>query len=885
MSSTGRGPAAGRGRSRLRLVTGPPSGSPDPRSGGDDLLDPSVRRFSGRDPERGPERATPGRRPAPRGSGAPPARREPPRRRPEPDGHDPDTEYWYAEGREAHEAVVEEYVDDPQGDLDAPSSRRSGTGPTARERRTGAGRTGATGRTGAGTARSGRTGAGQPGSSRTRAGRAAEGRDVADRTAAGRGARPTAPRGGTSRGATANPRSDTSRTSRATPHGATPRVGTARGGTTARTGTTRGGTARAGAQRGTGVARNPTRGTASRAEPVRVHPARRAQPARGGPPRARAGAARRGLGGAAARTPRPFVLASPRRRVRVAVVLMVAVLVVIAARLAQLQGFASSTYAEQAEQQRLRKSVLPADRGMITDRHGDRLAQDIEQRAVYADPLLMTPGQISDAARRLAPVLGKSENELRSSMTSNEKARFVYLGRGLDRSVGDEVTELDLHGIGVLEERGRWYSLRTLGANFVGFTNYGDNDAIVGRAGLELAYDSVLRGTDGRRQIEADPSGREIPSAQSMEKEPLDGSTLRLTIDNDIQWQAQRELAEAVRTSEADGGTIVVMKPRTGELLAMADAPQFDPNNITERDMDAIGNRSTGQAFEPGSVNKVITMAAALDRGLIDAMTPITVPPSIERGRYTITDSEKHGTEHLTAAGVLARSSNIGTVLVAEKVGKQPLEEMMRAFGLGAVTELDFPGETAGALTSASQWSESQAATIAYGQGMSATALQMASVYATVANGGMRVAPRLVDAVIKPDGEVQETSHAPERRVVSPETAATLTRMLEAVATEEGTAPLAEVAGYRVAGKTGTATRYDPVSHRYDGYVSSFVGFAPADDPQVVVEVVLDNPRTVYYGGQVAAPVFAEVMKFALTTLGVPPPGTRPDQLDLDLDR
>ncbi|MEX5632216.1 peptidoglycan D,D-transpeptidase FtsI family protein [Parafrankia sp. FMc2] len=875
MSSTGRGPAAGRGRSRLRLVTGPPAGSPDPRSGGDDLLDPSVRRFSGRDPERGPERATPGRRPAPRGSGAPPARREPPRRRPEPDGHDPATEYWYPEDPEAYEAVVEEYVDDPQSDLRAPASRRSGTGPTARERRTGAGRTGA------GAARSGRTGAGQPGSSRTRAGRTAEGRDGTDRTAAGRAARPTASRGGTSRGATANPRTDTSRV---TPHGATARAGTTRA-STPRAGTTRAGTARAGTQRGAAVPRNPTRSTASRTEPVRVQPARRARSSRGGPPRGRAGAARRGLGGAAGRTPRPFVLASPRRRVRVAVVLMVAVLVVIAARLAQLQGFASSTYAEQAEQQLRRKSVLPADRGMITDRHGGRLAQDIEQRAVYADPLLMTPSQISDAARRLAPVVGRSENELRSLMTSNAKERFVYLGRGLDRSVGDEVTELDLYGIGVLEERGRWYSLRTLGANFVGFANYGDNDTIVGRAGLEQAYDSVLRGTDGRRQIEADPSGREIPSAQNMEKEPLDGSTLRLTIDNDIQWQAQRELAEAVRTYEADGGTIVVMKPRTGELLAMADAPQFDPNNITERDLDAIGNRSTGQAFEPGSVNKVITMAAALDRGLIDAMTPITVPPSIERGRYTITDSEPHGTEHLTAAGVLARSSNIGTVLIAEKVGNQRLEEMMRAFGLGAVTELDFPGETAGALTSASQWSESQAATIAYGQGMSATALQMASVYATVANGGMRVAPRLVDAVITPDGEVQETAHEPERRVVSPETAATLTRMLEEVATEDGTAPLAEVAGYRVAGKTGTATRYDPVSERYDGYVSSFVGFAPADDPQVVVEVVLDNPRTGYYGGQVAAPVFAEVMKFALTTLGVPPPGTRPDSLVLDLDR
>ncbi|OAA28658.1 peptidoglycan synthetase FtsI [Frankia sp. EI5c] len=570
-----------------------------------------------------------------------------------------------------------------------------------------------------------------------------------------------------------------------------------------------------------------------------------------------------------------------------AIVLMIATLVVLAGRLAQLQGFASSNYAEQAHDQLRRKSVLPADRGMIIDRHGDRLAKDVENRAVYVDPLLMvSDAQVTAAARSLAPILGRSENELRKLMTPKDpQVRFVYLGRGLDKAVGDEVDKLDLTGIGVLEERGRWYPKLTLGANFVGFTTRDREDNLKGSGGLEFAYDSVLRGTDGRRQIEADPSGREIPSAQSMEKEPIDGSTLRLTIDNDVQWQAQIEIAEAVRASEADGGTIVVMKPKTGELLAMADAPQFDPNNITDRDQDAIGNRSTGQAFEPGSVNKVITMAAALDRNLIDAMTPITVPSSIERGGVTINDSEPHGIEQLTAAGVLARSSNIGTVLVAEKVGNSTLEEMMRAFGLGQVTELDFPGESAGILPPASQWSGSQAATIAYGQGTSATAVQMASVYATVANGGMRVAPRLVDAIIRPDGVVEETARAPERRVISPETATTLTRMLEAVATDEGTAPLAEVAGYRVAGKTGTAKRYDAVSGRYDGYISSFIGFAPADDPQVVVEVVLDHPQKGgYYGGQIAAPVFAKVMSFALTSLGVPPPGTQPERLILSLD-
>ncbi|CAI7977952.1 cell division protein FtsI (penicillin-binding protein 3) [Frankia sp. Hr75.2] len=794
MSQTTRGPSSGRGRNRLRLVTNPQPGSPDARSArhdGDDLLDPSVRRFSGRDPDGGRGRVTP----PPRGGD---------RRR---------------DDRDDRDELDEQTWDDDAAEATERAARRPRPAAAGRERR-------------AATARAGRS----------------------------------SPRVSPLRSAAAGS---------ATPREQLRRDQAARA-TSARTTSARGAAGR----------RNPTRGAASRTTSGRIPPVRRPHPSSGGAGRNRATSIRRGLGGTPPRPSRPFVLASPRRRVRVSVVLMIAVLVVIAGRLAQLQGFASSNYAEQAEQQRLRKSVLPADRGMITDRHGDALAQDVERRAVYADPWLMNEAQVVDAARKLAPLLGESENTLRKSMTSNDpQVRFVYLGRRLDRAVGDEVDKLGLRGIGVLPERGRWYPSLTLGANFVGFTKLGENDAIVGAGGLELAYDSVLRGTDGRRQIEADPSGREIPSAQSVEKDPVSGSTLRLTIDNYIQWDAQSAIAEAVRTSEADGGTIVVMNPKTGDLLAMADAPQFDPNNITSRDIDAIGNRSTGQAFEPGSVNKVITMAAALDRNLIETTTPITVPPSIERGGVTITDSEPHGTEHLTAAGVLARSSNIGTVLVAERVGNDNLEQMMRAFGLGKATEVDFPGEAAGILPPAADWSGSQAATIAYGQGTSATALQMASVYATVANGGMRVAPRLVDAITGPDGVTRPTPRAPERRVVSPETASTLTRMLEAVATTQGTAPAAEVAGYRVAGKTGTAKRYDPVNGGYDGYVSTFIGFAPADDPQVVVEVVLDHPRKGFYGGEVAAPVFKRVMSFALTTLGVPPPGTRPEPLVLDLDR
>ncbi|WP_163551752.1 peptidoglycan D,D-transpeptidase FtsI family protein [Candidatus Frankia alpina] len=596
-----------------------------------------------------------------------------------------------------------------------------------------------------------------------------------------------------------------------------------------------------------------------------------------------------GRAGGGRRPPRPPVrrnyrLGSPRRRLRVTIVFMCVLLGVLALRLTQLQGFSASTYAAQAEAERLRTIVLPAVRGAITDRSGHTLAQHVELRAVYANPTNVK--DIGATARKLAPVLDDSIAELTRRLTDPTRhIKFVYLARRLTPDIAKKVSALQLRGIGITEERGRTYPAGPLAANVVGFMRYGDGDVLEGGGGLELKYDKVLRGTDGKRRLEANPEGIEIPSGQSRQLDPVPGSALRLTLDRDIQWNAQQAIADAVRSSEADGGTVVVMDPRTGDILAMADAPQFDPNNITPRDQSALGNRSTRDAYEPGSVNKVITMAAALDRGLITSETPLTIPPSIVRGGVRIEDSEKHGVEHLTTAGVLARSSNIGTVEVSERVGRPAMEQALRAFGLGAKTGLHFPGEGTGLLPTAKDWSGSQAATISYGQGMSATALQMASVYATVANGGVRVTPRLVDAVTGPDGTVQVTPHLPGQRVISAQTASTLSRMLEAVATNEGTAPLAEISGYRVAGKTGTASRPDPVHGGYQGYVSSFIGFAPADDPKVVVEVVLDDPKKGYFGGQVAAPVFQGVMSFALTTLGVPQPTTKPSPLLLDLDK
>uniref|UniRef100_UPI001EF66E7C peptidoglycan D,D-transpeptidase FtsI family protein n=2 Tax=Frankia sp. Cj3 TaxID=2880976 RepID=UPI001EF66E7C len=575
----------------------------------------------------------------------------------------------------------------------------------------------------------------------------------------------------------------------------------------------------------------------------------------------------------------PLRLGSPRRRLRAAVVILCLLLIVLAGRLTQLQAFQASTYARRAEQERLHIAALPAVRGVITDRGGAVLAQDVDARSVYADPRNITDARA--VANLLAPILQVPADALVAKFRSS--GRFVYLARGLDPAVGATVTKLQLAGIGVLEERRRLYPSGSLASNVVGFTTVGDNDVLVGGGGIEGAYDRVLRGIDGARRVEMDPAGRPIPSAASRESDPVPGSSVRLTLDRDIQWAAQGAIADAVRATQADGGSVVVMVPGSGDILAMADAPDYDPNKIASADPSTLKNRATQDVYEPGSVNKVITMAAAIDRGLISPETPVTVPSSMRIAGQTFMDAEPHGVEHLTAAGVLARSSNLGTIQIASRIGSANLETALRAFGLGSKTGLRFPGESAGILKPSSAWDPQQAATISYGQGMSATAIQMASVYATIANGGVRVAPRLVESTTSPDGAVHTTPRDPGTRVVAASTATTISQMLEAVATDSGTAPLAAIDGYRVAGKTGTAQRLGPSGH-YSGYVASFVGFAPADQPRVVVEVVLDNPRDGHFGGTVAAPVFQKVMTFALATLAVPPPGTTAPRFVLDRD-
>ncbi|MGE5762569.1 MAG: peptidoglycan D,D-transpeptidase FtsI family protein [Mycobacterium leprae] len=572
--------------------------------------------------------------------------------------------------------------------------------------------------------------------------------------------------------------------------------------------------------------------------------------------------------------PGPLRLASPARRLRLVLAAVVVVVVAFVARLVQLQALDASTYARAAEKQRLRTIDLPAVRGQITDRNGVPFATSVDARAVYADPVEVNG--VEETAARLAPLLGVPAAELRAKLSGTPR-RFVYLARARSPEVGRQVTALRLPGIGTEPESRRTYPAGSLAANVVGFIGTDGH----GLAGFEHAADQRLAGVDGHKTIEFGRNGPQIPIGVDDERAPVPGATLVLTLDRDIQWMAQRALEDQVVATGAENGTVVVMDPRTGELLALATAPTFDPNAPLRAPADARGNRALSEVYEPGSTNKVITAAAALEGGAVTPETPFVIPPTLTLAGKTFHDAEEHGVEHLTFAGVLAKSSNIGTVLASQRVGKERLYATMRAFGFGDPPGLGLPGESRGILPPPGTWSRTQQYTISFGQGVSMSALHIASVYATIANGGVRVAPTLVRGWVEPEGGFAPAPAAETRRVLGATTARQLRDMLEAVTSDEGTAPAARIPGYRVAGKTGTSQRVDSECRCYRGYTASFVGFAPADKPALLVEVVLQNPKNGHFGGVVAAPVFHDVMTFALKTRAVPPTGTRSPTLPL----
>jgi cell division protein FtsI (penicillin-binding protein 3) len=560
---------------------------------------------------------------------------------------------------------------------------------------------------------------------------------------------------------------------------------------------------------------------------------------------------------------------------------LLAVAVVFAGRLVQVQGFDAAAYADQAKDIRLQRIVLPAERGSIIDRHGVELAASVETYRVAFDPLVLhTEGKTEEAAVTLAPLLGVPEFELREQLARTDK-RYVVVAKDVPpdayREVRAAARSQDIPGIvGELEDR-RTYPAGDLAGSVVGYVDFEGR----GSAGIELSQDDVLAGTDGL-QVYEQASGRTIPAAAGQQRDPLPGRDVQLTLDRDIQYAAQQAITDAVAASGAVSGNVIVMRPN-GEILALATAPSVDPNDVGATPEDQRGNPAVSEVYEPGSTAKVITAAAGIDTNAFTPETVFSITDSLGRAGETFNDSSSHAGESLTLAGVIAKSSNIGTILASELMPTQTLEEYHRRFGIGEQTKLGLQGESRGILPALEQWTGSQRYTIPFGQGYSVNSIQMASVYATIANGGVRVQPHLVKGYRATDGTVEAVATPRSTRVVSEETARTVAAVLEGVTGPEGTAKQVAIDGYRIAGKTGTAQRVG-ASGVYDGYTASFIGFAPADAPEVVASVVLQDPKNGQSGGGLAGPVFTQVMEFALQAMKVPPTGTEPPGLRLSAE-
>jgi cell division protein FtsI/penicillin-binding protein 2 len=546
----------------------------------------------------------------------------------------------------------------------------------------------------------------------------------------------------------------------------------------------------------------------------------------------------------------------------------------IAVRLVYVQALGPDRYAALGASQRHRSVVLPSERGSIFDRNGHELALSIPQSTVWADPRLVT--RPDRTARALAPVLGVDEATLAEKL--RRKGAFVYLARKVDDKVAAQVRKLDLDGVALLDESKRFQPAGDLAASLLGTVGL-DND---GLSGLELKYEDRLVGEPGELVFEQDPQGRQIPAAGRRLRPSTRGDDLVLTIDRSMQYETERALARQVTATHSRGGIAVVMDPRTGEILALASLRAGDeadpgPERPAERKTGprpTANNAAVTDVFEPGSVNKVITVAAALEERRHRPTDVFTVPDNLKVSVKVFHDHDPHEPKRWSVTDIMVNSSNIGTIMIAQELGKERLDEYLRAFGFGRRTTLGLPGESAGIVPDPDEWTGPSIGAIPIGQAVAVTAVQMLGAYNTVANRGVYVEPKLVRAFVDAGGEEHPTGPSPSRRVVSTRTARQVSTMLTQVV-EVGTGTRAAIEGYFVAGKTGTARKPSTSFRGYEEgvYVSSFAGFVPADDPRLSAIVILDDPTPIY-GGLVAAPVFADLARYGLRLFRIPPPGT-----------
>ena len=571
----------------------------------------------------------------------------------------------------------------------------------------------------------------------------------------------------------------------------------------------------------------------------------------------------------------------PRRTVRLATgpfrlwsafCVVAFVLSLFAARLIQLQGIDENDYAALAEAKGAQTITLEAPRAPIYDRFGVELAETVDAAKLVADPTFT-----STRATQIAAVLHRrigADYLDTISMLRTKNTRYVELARHLSpRTASDTVTRLDqlhLPGVYTAHDTLRVYPAGDVAANLLGFVGTDGQ----GLQGFEASYNDMLQGANGEATYQVE-GGQILPLANSSVKQPTEGTGVRLTIDQDLQFLAQRKLAAAVKGADADSGVAIVMDARNSQVLALADYPTYNPNDFQASPEDDWLSRGVGAAYEPGSVEKILTFSALLNGGYVTPRTKIVVPSYLQVGSDIVHDYFSHDTLHLTAAGVVAKSSNIGAVRSAEKMPNGELYRYLRKFGIGSKPDIGLGGASAGQLAKPATWPQIQRANIDFGQGMSVSALQMATAVSAVANGGEYTAPSLVEGTVDSAGHVTPSPAPARHRVVTPQTAHDVARMMETVVGPEGTAPGAAIPGYQVAGKTGTAQRANPDCGCYDGtFTVSFAGFAPADNPRFVIYVVIQNPRQTGAGGGVTAgPVFHDLMVSALQKYGVPPSG------------
>ena len=547
------------------------------------------------------------------------------------------------------------------------------------------------------------------------------------------------------------------------------------------------------------------------------------------------------------------------RRIRLLLAVAVVVFAGTLARAVWLQGVQAGTFAQMASSQHRETKVVPAGRGTIFDRTGEPLAIGQQATTIYADPRRVRDPRATALA--VARILDLDPNALHPLLADRSR-HFVFVQRKADPAKAAKLEALALPGIEFYAEELRAYPQRTVAAHVLGFAGL-DNE---GLEGLEKAHDRELAGKPGSKTIVKDPLGQVIDEIESKPERP--GADVFLTLDHRMQANAEAVLKETIKSTRARGGTAIVLDPRTGAILAMANAPTFDPNRFSVSKLDARRNRAITDTYEPGSTFKLVTVAAALSEKLVTPMTPFTLETSIRVADRIINEHEPRATQRMTVAQILSQSSNVGTITLAQMLGKERVLDWIDRFGFGKPTGVDYPGESGGILPS--YWSGSTIGNVPIGQGIAVTALQMAAAYGAIANGGVLHQPHLVDRV---DGRRRPLR--PGRRVVSATVAAQVMTMLrDVVSAEGGTGAAAAVPGYTVAGKTGTAAKPEPGGYSTSRYVASFAGVVPAKDPRLVILVSIDEPKTAIWGGVVAAPAFSKIAQFGLRYLEIPPDAT-----------